>query len=319
MGLRRLSAGYKRKRCQDVWPISPSAGATPPGWPGWPDGKKFAFVLTHDVEDVVGLEKTRRLAEFEIDQGVRSSFNFIPEGPYQVPAETRHWLTEHGFEVGVHDLQHDGRLFGSRRGFKQKSLRINHHLREWKAAGFRSGFMLRNLGWLHQLDIQYDSSTFDTDPFELQSNGADTIFPFWIPTGASDVHSAHPYSATGNSDTASTRGGYVELPYTLAQDSTLFLVLRESSPEIWKRKLDWVAAHGGMAMVDVHPDYVQFEGDAPSPRTYPVAFYREFLDYVRERYRGEYWPALPRDVAALTANLRSPPSRPLEGLEMIRD
>ncbi|MBC7999552.1 MAG: prolyl oligopeptidase family serine peptidase, partial [Leptolyngbya sp.] len=33
---------------------------------------------------------------------------------------------------------------------------------------------------------------------------------------------------------------YVELSYTLPQDSTLFLLLRETTPAIWKLKLDWI-------------------------------------------------------------------------------
>ena len=64
---------------------------------------------------------------------------------------------------------------------------------------------------LPPLDCRYfpivvTASTFDTDPIEPQPDGVRTIFPFLVerPDGSS----------------------YVELPYTLAQDSTLFLVLR---------------------------------------------------------------------------------------------
>ena len=39
--------------------------------------------------------------------------------------------------------------------------------------------------------------------------------------------------------------GYVELPYTLVQDSTLLLFLREKTIAIWKKKLDWVAENPG--------------------------------------------------------------------------
>ena len=48
-------------------------------------GKKFGFVLTHDVEGAKGLERCRALAELEIDLGFRSSFNFVPEGEYARP------------------------------------------------------------------------------------------------------------------------------------------------------------------------------------------------------------------------------------------
>jgi len=94
------------------------------------------------------------------------------------------------------------------------------------------------------------------------------------------------------------------LPYTLPQDSTLFLILRETTPEIWMRKLDWIAQHGGMALVDVHPDYMSFNGSWKTTK-YPVALYREFLTYLKTRYAGEYWHALPRDVAKHVTKIRS--------------
>jgi glycosyltransferase involved in cell wall biosynthesis len=306
IGMRRVLARLKRRQCRETWPISEAAGRTPRGWAGWPDGRKFALVLTHDVEGPEGLAKCQRLAELEMELGFRSSFNFIPEGTYHVPADLRAWLVDRGFEIGVHDLEHNGRLFGSRRGFLRKAARINHYLGEWNAAGFRSGFMLRNLGWLHRLNIRYDSSTFDTDPFELQSNGADTIFPFWIPT-PSEAWSAAPFRSPGMAESARARGGYVELPYTLPQDSTLFLVLKETSPQIWIRKLEWIIEHGGMALVNVHPDYLRFADEKPSARTFPVERYAEFLRYVRDHHANVHWPALPRQVAAHLSSSGTPP------------
>ena len=219
--------------------------------------------------------------QLELELGFRSSFNFVPEGDYQVPAELREELTARGFEVGIHDLKHDGRLFTSRSNFKRRAARINHYAREWGASGFRSGFMLRNLDWLHDINVEYDASTFDTDPFEPQPEGGHTIFPYWVP----------------RPDANSSSEGYVELPYTLPQDSTLFLVLGETTPEIWMRKLDWIAEHGGMALVIVHPDYVSFNGSRQTTTDYPAELYREFLTYVKTKYSGEYWHGLPKETA----------------------
>jgi len=282
--LRRVWARRRRKLFQDSWPILPAAGKRPDGWPGWPEQKNFAFVLTHDVEGPGGLAKCRRLAELEMKMGFRSSFNFVPEGEYMVPTELREWLTENGFEVGVHDLHHDGRLFSSRRSFLQNAEIINRYLINWNASGFRAGFMLRQLDWYHSLHIEYDASTFDTDPFEPQPEGAGTIFPFWIPS---------PTTSTE----ATKEKSYVELPYTLPQDSTLFLVLEESTPEIWLRKLDWVAAQGGMGLVNVHPDYLCFPDDKPGFTTYPLSHYEQLLNHLRERYIDSSWRALPREIA----------------------
>ena len=181
MEVRRSIALRTRKRATGVWPIMPGSEQRPQHWPGWPDGKKFAFVLTHDVETAVGLEKCRDLMQLDMDLGFRSSFNFVPEGEYQDPRQLREELTQNGFEVGIHDLRHDGRLYQSDKEFRRNAVSINRYVAEWGAVGFRSAFMLHKLDWLHQLNVAYDASTFDTDPFEPQPEGRHTIFPFWVP------------------------------------------------------------------------------------------------------------------------------------------
>jgi len=291
-----------RKQIGDVWPIMPGSERAPENWPGWPGGKKFALVLTHDVESKIGLSRCRSLMELEIELGFRSSFNFIPEGSYRVSAELRQELTANGFEVGIHDLKHDGHLFASRRRFKRSAAKINGYAREWGALGFRAGFMLRNLDWLHDLDVQYDASTFDTDPFEPQPDGRHTIFPFWVPHP--NGSSIHPKRSAINHSSR----GYVEVPYTLPQDFTLFVLLQEKTPEIWLRKLDWIAQHGGMALVDVHPDYLSFNGAQVGPMEYPVTYYKSFLDHVSRRYNGAFWNATPSKVAEFCARLAKTPT-----------
>lgn len=285
MGLRRIFARWTLRAYKDVWPINRAAAQPPKNWPGWPDGKKFALAITHDVEGTRGIGKVGQLAALEMKLGFRSSFNFIPEGEASIPREMRAELARKGFEVGVHDLQHDGKLFRNRKEFARKAKRINSYLSEWGSSGFRSAFMHHNLDWVHELEILYDSSTFDTDPFEPQPDGVNTVFPFWMPG-----------RATGR--------GYVELPYTLPQDSTLFLLLKESSPEIWKRKLDWIVECGGMALVNVHPDYISFDESTKTSRSFPHTHYQEFLEYIQEKYANLYWHALPRDVAKFCEVLR---------------
>ena len=304
--LRRRLALRLRSGVADVWPIMPGSERPPENWPGWPGGKKFAVVLTHDVEGQAGLDKCRDLMRLELELGFRSSFNFIPEGDYEVPRELREELMQNGFEVGIHDLKHDGRLFASRREFSQRARHINRYLAEWGAVGFRAAFMLNKRDWLHELNIEYDTSTFDTDPFEPEPEGLHTIFPFWVP--APRAQKSDP-----SSDASTIRGsrftghdshqGYVELPYTLPQDFTLFLLFREQTIDIWLRKLDWIAQHGGMALLDVHPDYLCFDGSMPGAREYPVTHYKSFLEYVRRQYDGAFWNATPREVAQFCARV----------------
>jgi peptidoglycan/xylan/chitin deacetylase (PgdA/CDA1 family) len=289
-GLRRLLARRTFKNSRGTWPINESAGRRPENWPGWPANRQFAFVIMHDVEGPVGLEKCRQLLDLEEKLGFRSCFNFIPEGSYRVSSELRKEVVERGCEVGIHDLHHDGKLYNTRKGFSKKALRINEYLREWESVGFRSAFMLNNLDWLHELNVSYDASTFDTDPFEPQPQGQNTIFPFWVPKprfADSQLERASPVVNTG----------YVELPYTLAQDSTLFLLLGESGPALWKQKLRWVAESGGMAMIGVHPDYVCFANSSGNAFTFPVRFYKEFLIWLNQEYSDLYWNATPREVA----------------------
>ena len=294
--LRSIIASKRRRRAANVWPIDESAVRRPEWWRGWPEGKSFAFVLTHDVEGQKGMERCKALAELEMEVGFRSSFNFVPEGEYDTPSSLRSFLTEHGFEVGVHDLHHDGTLYRSKADFIAGASRINEHLKRWEAVGFRSAFMFHNLEWLKELNVLYDASTFDTDPFEPQPDGANTIFPFWV----------------GRSDGS----GYVELPYSLAQDSTLFLVLGEKTNDIWKRKLDWVARHGGLALVNVHPDYIAF-GDRASRAEFPVNLYKEFLSYVSEQFGDAAWCSLPKDVARFVKDSLFPTASPRESTKTL--
>ena len=309
LGLRSWVTLQKRELVGNVWPILRGSESAPKGWPGWPNGKQFAFVLTHDVETDRGVNNCQRLMQLEADLGFRSSYNFIPEGDYRISKLLRDELTSKGFEVGVHDLHHDGKLYSSRAAFAQKALRINDYLRDWGAVGFRSGFMLHNLEWLSDLDALYDASTFDTDPFEPQPEGRHTIFPFWVPTPAVRKSEANPPGANQKpSPTAGMlRAGYVELPYTLPQDFTLFLLLRERTANIWLRKVDWIARHGGMALVNVHPDYLCFGGATPKAMEYPSAHYKAFLEYVSQRYKGLFWNRTPRNVAQFFADATKVP------------
>src|SRR6516162_9674599 len=77
--IRRKVAERLRSTVTDIWPIMPGSERPPEDWLGWPNGKKFAVVLTHDVESATGVRKCRELMRLEQKLGFRSSFNFIPE------------------------------------------------------------------------------------------------------------------------------------------------------------------------------------------------------------------------------------------------
>lgn len=276
MSLRRWRAERRRRSSAGVWPIDPGSSAAPPGWPGWPEGKRFGVVLTHDVEGKKGYERVPRLVDLTQKYGFRACFNFVPLGEYQVTPAMLELLEGAGFEAGAHGLRHDGKLFQSPKKFAVKAAQIRDAMCRWGAVGFRAPLMQHRLGWMHELGAEYDCSTFDADPFEPEPDGMRTIFPFWV-------------QGPGNQ-------GFVELPYTLVQDFNLFKILGEQSIDIWKRKLDWLAEQGGMALINTHPDYMSMNG-SPGRDEYPVDRYEEFLRYLRDKYSDQYWHALPREVS----------------------
>ena len=276
--VRRIIVNKRLKIFRHVWPIDPKAASAPRGWPGWPENRKFALILSHDVDSQKGHNRCRQLAAIEKELGFRSAFNFVPER-YRNSASLRDALRRDGFEICIHGLKHDGKLFKSFTVFKERATRINRYMDRWQVEGFTSPSMHHNLNWMHHLKIKHSTSTFDTDPFEPQPDGVGTVFPFWVGNHRAD-------------------SGYVELPYTLPQDFTLYILMRERQNDIWKKKLDWIAEKGGMALLNTHPDYMNFDGSTPGPEEYPVRHYTEFLEYLKNRYAGMYYHALPGELAA---------------------
>jgi len=273
--LRRL---YNRRlKTEGIWPIesryayflwevlrqvlmlSDSKELTIKGF--WPDHNRFAFVLTHDIETAAGQEFVEVVTDLEENLGFRSLFNFVPES-YKLNYKLLDDLRQRGFEVGIHGLRHDGRLFDSKPAFMQKASRINQYLKEWNAVGFRAELTHRQPEWMQVLEIEYDLSFFDTDPFEPIPGGTMSIWPFFT-------------------------GHFVELPYTLVQDYTLTSVLGETSPRIWLEKVEFIEEYHGMALVNTHPDYLK------SKPTWDV--YEKFLTAMKKH--DCYWHALPGEVA----------------------
>jgi hypothetical protein len=146
--------------------------------------------------------------------------------------------------------------------FEERATGINRYARQWGASGFRAPFMHRNPEWLQALEVEYDLSFFDTDPYEPMPGGTMSLWPFFL-------------------------GHFVELPYTLVQDHTLLVILRETTPRIWLEKARFVEQMKGMVLVNSHPDYLQV------PAHFQV--YRAFLEEMK--VRGPFWHALPREVA----------------------
>ncbi|UCH65117.1 MAG: hypothetical protein JSW63_10995 [Ignavibacterium sp.] len=142
--LRRKLVEKKRKRFKDVWPVLPSAAKKPANWKGWPDGKRFTFILTYDVELQHGHDKCKQLMQIDENPGFVFSFNFVPER-YTVSPEFRKNLEINEFEVGELGLNHDGKFFQYKKTFDERAVKINKYIKIWNSVGFRAQKMLNNL------------------------------------------------------------------------------------------------------------------------------------------------------------------------------
>jgi hypothetical protein len=110
----------------------------------WPDAFDSCAVVTHDVESSRGKDFCSALMDLDDSFGIKSSFQFIPESRYSVSAQFLSNIRHRGFEVNVHDLNHDGSLFLHRSKFPQQVSAINRYGGQFGAKGFRAGAMYRN-------------------------------------------------------------------------------------------------------------------------------------------------------------------------------
>ena len=77
-------------------------------------------MMTHDVETSAGQDFCPQLMDLNDSYGIKSSFQIVPEKRYTVSKAFLASILERGFEVNVHDLNHDGRLMCDREEFVRR-------------------------------------------------------------------------------------------------------------------------------------------------------------------------------------------------------
>jgi hypothetical protein len=231
----------------------------------WPNEYAGCVLMTHDVEHEAGRAFCGDLMDLDDRYGIRSSFQVVPEERYAVTDAFLEGIRARGFELNVHDLNHDGHLFESRERFLERADKINGYARKWRTEGFRSGGMYRNAEWTEAFQFDYDMSFPNAAHLEPQKGGCCTVMPFLA-------------------------GRLVEIPLTTTQDYSLFHILGKYSIELWKEEMDCIASSHGLASFIVHPDYVI------DPQARGV--YENLLQHLSELCRrNKLWQPLPRDVA----------------------
>ena len=232
----------------------------------WPDAAPTCTMMTHDVETAAGLEFCPQLMDLNDSFGVKSSFQIVPEKRYAVSQSALENIRKRGFEVNVHDLNHDGRLMCDREEFMRRAQRINFYGRQFGALGFRSAVMYRNVNWYDALEFSYDMSVPNVAHLEPQQGGCCTVMPFFV-------------------------GKMLELPLTTTQDYSLFNILNDYSIRLWKEQISRIREKNGLISFIIHPDY----NIDPTARR----VYADLLQYLSDlRSDGETWMALPSEVAA---------------------
>jgi hypothetical protein len=219
--------------------------------------------MTHDVEGESGLAFCNELMDLDDRFGLKAAFQLIPEkkaDPWQHASEIR----RRGYEVNLHDLNHDGRLYRHKAQFIERARRINDYSRQFGIDGFRSGAMYREQSWYDAFEFQYDMSVPTTAHLEPQRGGCCTVMPYFI-------------------------GRILELPLTTVQDYSLFFILRDYSADLWKEQIQTLLRQNGLISFITHPDYLI--GDAER------AVYIELLGHLaRLRDEGQTWVAVPGEI-----------------------
>ena len=230
----------------------------------WPDGNSSCAIMTHDVETSVGRDFCSTLMDLDDSFGIKASFQLIPQVRYELSEPFLQSFRARGFEINVHDFNHDGDLFRSREEFLRRVARINEYGQKFGAVGYRSGVLYRNLNWYEFFDYAYDMSVPNVGHLDPQHGGCCTAKPYFI-------------------------GKILEIPVTATQDYTLFNILGHYSMDLWERQIELILEHNGLISFIVHPDYLVHE----RPRSVFLSLLARLAELRRD---SRMWIPLPREL-----------------------
>jgi hypothetical protein len=228
--------------------------------------------MTHDVEGPAGAAFCGELMDIDERYGIKSAFQLVPEVRSGDTTLLREEMRRRGFEVNLHDLNHDGRLFEDRQRFLDRAAQINYYARKFECRGFRSGAMYRRQEWFDAFDISYDMSVPNVAHLEPQRGGCCTVMPHFV-------------------------GRVLEFPLTTVQDYSLVHILGDYSIDLWKQQSERILEQNGLISFITHPDYLI------EPRAREV--YEQLLAYIVDlRSRREVWTTVPAEVDRWWRNRR---------------
>lgn len=237
------------------------------------NGKKYACLMTHDIDTRKGLQRAKHLKKLEEKYDMPSAW-YIPSEHYKLDTETVKELANHG-EIGAHDTRHDGKLAQLPRQKLVKRFREAKQTLEkivnCSVDGFRAPLLQHNVDIIRALeDAGY---TYDTS------------IPTWEPK--------HPYIMKPHgigSVNPLKMSKIVEIPVSLPQDHQMINVLGltpKQTVETWMKLKEVVRDIGGICVVLVHPDYELTH--SKNLKTYE--------DLINNFATDDAWVTLPNEIA----------------------
>jgi peptidoglycan/xylan/chitin deacetylase (PgdA/CDA1 family) len=205
------------------------------------NGKRYACIVTHDIESRKGLQKAKHVKKLEEKYNVPSAW-YIPSKRYKLDLETIKELANYG-EIGAHDTKHDGKLAQLP---KQRLIKRLHEAKQTlekiinrSVDGFRAPLLQQRLKIIQALcktEYVYDTSIPTWEPKHpetMRRHGIGTMHPMNI-------------------------DGIVEIPVTLPQDHQMIHALGMSprqTVEAWVKLMKESEGMGGLCVFLTHPDY----------------------------------------------------------------
>lgn len=242
--------------------------------PLWPEQRRAAVTLTHDVDTSWILEPRQRPL---LDEILESETGLGYRGAWYVTANqldrARHGpavdaILEADHEIGAHGWNHDAKLdFLSASRQRRRLERARQRFAGLDAPGIRTPWYCRGPQLVELLGEQfsYSSSVPNASAFfsSRSNSGCCTVFPY---RPAADL---------------------LELPLTLPPDTA-----GEPGPlyELLERLADRVIELGGVVVITLHPQPHQSANEAG------LRAYAGFLRSLAERRGGELWQATPSQI-----------------------
>lgn len=221
----------------------------------WPEKKKFAVALTHDIDTKHGFRNIGMFSGAEERKGFRSTW-FLVGSYYKKDYNKLDELVKKGHEIGLHGYNHDNKIaYLPLNKIERRLEKCREFTGRYCVKGFRSPSLLnsKNLEKALGKYFSYDSTVPTNERYMADSDysGCGSAFPYF-------------------------KEGILEIPISLPMDSSLLFLNWDTGSifNLWVKKLEWIRAIGGVAVLNVHPE-PHFSGNKKM-----LDLYKKFIDHI---------------------------------------